>query len=73
MSRDIEALPFLRAVLTAANDPDLSDEAIRTFLLEADNRVIGMEAKKKDDPTNIVAKITYSNITNEYSVERYDK
>jgi len=71
MPRDIEALPFLRAVVTVANDPDMSDGAVRTFLLEADNRVIGMEVKKKDDPSNIVAKITYSKVTNEYNVERY--
>jgi hypothetical protein len=73
MARDLEALPFLRALLTAANDPDLSDSAVRTFLLEADTRVIGLEEKKKDDPSNIIARIGYSQVDGVYQVERYNK
>jgi hypothetical protein len=71
MSRDIEALPFLRAVVTAAKDETLSDGIVRDLLLEAEIRVMGMEGKKKDDPSNVVAKLSYSKVDGEYHVERY--
>lgn len=70
MARDIDPIPFLRALVTAANDESVPDAVVRQLAQEADSRVIGMEAKKKNDPSNIVAKISY-NKRDGYNVERY--